>query len=105
MAFNKKHWPIVLMLSVLLEILIWSNYHTPDTYIISVGKLNISGQVMPQEIFNASSIKMVQAGGMYSPECKERESVAIIIPYRLGLLLNSVILMQKGILYTFCKSK
>ncbi|XP_045157080.2 beta-1,4-galactosyltransferase 3-like [Mercenaria mercenaria] len=46
------------------------------------GRMNISRLVQPEDVFNSSSLKLVRPGGHYVPGCLERETVAIIVPYR-----------------------
>ncbi|KAL3885099.1 hypothetical protein ACJMK2_025197 [Sinanodonta woodiana] len=55
----------------------------PETPPNLVGKLNITEQLRLEEVTNLESLKRVIFGGRYRPpDCKAREHVAIIIPYR-----------------------
>ncbi|XP_060551668.1 beta-1,4-N-acetylgalactosaminyltransferase bre-4-like [Ruditapes philippinarum] len=54
----------------------------PDRPPQLVGRMNISGKVKPEDVFNVTSLKMVRPGGHYIPACKQEEKVAIIVPYR-----------------------
>ncbi|KAL4236470.1 hypothetical protein ACF0H5_004856 [Mactra antiquata] len=47
-----------------------------------VGRLDINGKTTIEDVYNIESIRTLQPGGLFVPNCKEKQSVAIIIPYR-----------------------
>ncbi|KAL3885011.1 hypothetical protein ACJMK2_025110 [Sinanodonta woodiana] len=52
-------------------------------YLASLGKLNITENLTLEEVTDPESLKRVIFGGRYRPpDCKARDHVAIIIPYR-----------------------
>ncbi|XP_052777836.1 beta-1,4-galactosyltransferase 4-like isoform X2 [Mya arenaria] len=55
----------------------------PDVPPGLVGRIKLSGNVTPAEVYNGHSLERLRPGGYYSPsDCHAREKLAVIVPYR-----------------------